>query len=47
MTDRPNGLTYMDAGVDTVFLSLSTAERDPAQKRQVLADAVRALAPRV
>jgi probable F420-dependent oxidoreductase len=38
---------YMDAGVDTVFLSLSTAERDPAQKRQVLADAVRALAPRV
>ncbi len=36
---------YLDAGIDTVFLSLSTLESDPARKRQVLLDAGRALAP--
>lgn len=36
---------YMAAGVDTAFLQLSTFEQDPARKRQVLLDAMRALAP--
>ena len=36
---------YLDAGVDTAFLSVSTLEADPARMRAVLADAVRALAP--
>jgi probable F420-dependent oxidoreductase len=36
---------YLEAGVDTAFLSVSTLEADPARRRAVLADAVRALAP--
>ena len=36
---------YLEAGIDTAFLSLSTLEPDPARKRQALLDAVRALAP--
>ena len=36
---------YLEAGVDTAFLSVSTLEADPVQMRAVLADAVRALAP--
>ena len=36
---------YLDAGVDTAFLSLSTLETDPARRRAILADAMRALAP--
>jgi probable F420-dependent oxidoreductase len=36
---------YLDAGVDTAFLSLSTIEQNAARARQVLLDAVRALAP--
>ena len=36
---------YLDAGVDTAFLQVSTLETDPARRRQVLADALRALAP--
>jgi probable F420-dependent oxidoreductase len=36
---------YLDAGIDTAFLNLSTAERDPAKQRQILMDAIRALAP--
>ena len=36
---------YLDAGVDTAFLSVSTLEADPARMRAVVADAVRALAP--
>jgi probable F420-dependent oxidoreductase len=36
---------YMDAGVDTAFLHLLTAETDPARKRQVLLDATRELSP--
>ncbi|SRR5581483_10954961 len=36
---------YLDAGVDTAFLSLQTSEPDPARRRQVLRAALRALAP--
>jgi hypothetical protein len=36
---------YLEAGIDTAFLQVSTLETDPARRRQVLGDAVRALAP--
>ncbi len=36
---------YLEAGIDTAFLSLFTLEPDPARKRRALLDAVRALAP--
>ena len=36
---------YLDAGIDTAFLQVSTLEQDPARRRQVLGDALRALAP--
>lgn len=36
---------YLDAGIDTASLALSTAEEDPARRRAILLDAVRALAP--
>jgi probable F420-dependent oxidoreductase len=36
---------YLDAGIDTAFLSLSTTEVDPDRRRRVLGDALRALAP--
>jgi len=36
---------YMEAGIDTAFLSLSTLEIDPGHRRRVLREAVRALAP--
>jgi len=36
---------YMDAGVDTAFLSLTTLEPDGARRRAILGEAVRALAP--
>ena len=36
---------YLDAGIDTAFLNLSTSEPDPAKKRQILMDAIRVLAP--
>jgi probable F420-dependent oxidoreductase len=36
---------YLDAGIDTAFLALSTAEQDPARRRAILLDATRALAP--
>jgi len=36
---------YLDAGVDTAFLQVSTLETDPARRRQVLGDALHALAP--
>lgn len=42
---RAHVLRYLEAGVDTAFLALSTAERDPDKKRQILLDAIRALAP--
>jgi probable F420-dependent oxidoreductase len=36
---------YLEAGLDTAFLSLQTSEQDPARKRAVLREALRALAP--
>jgi alkanesulfonate monooxygenase SsuD/methylene tetrahydromethanopterin reductase-like flavin-dependent oxidoreductase (luciferase family) len=36
---------YLAAGIDTAFLQVSTLEADPARRRQVLLDALRALAP--
>ena len=36
---------YLDAGIDTAFLALSTLEQEPARRRDVLLGAVRALAP--
>src|SRR5262245_545510 len=36
---------YLDAGVDTAFLSISTLESDPDRRRAVIVAAVRALAP--
>ena len=36
---------YLDAGIDTAFLHLSTIAPDPTRKRQILLDATRALAP--
>lgn len=36
---------YLDAGIDTVFLQVSTLEPDPVRRRQTLLDALRALAP--
>jgi probable F420-dependent oxidoreductase len=36
---------YLDAGIDTAFLSLQTSEPDPARRREVLRAALRALAP--
>jgi probable F420-dependent oxidoreductase len=36
---------YLDAGIDTAFLQVSTLEQEPARRRQVLLDALRALAP--
>jgi probable F420-dependent oxidoreductase len=36
---------YFQAGLDTAFLSLSTAESDPARRRRLILDAIRALAP--
>ena len=36
---------YLEAGVDTVFLQFSTAEADPARKRALTLDAIRALGP--
>jgi len=36
---------YLDAGVDTGFLALSTLEQDPARRRAIQLEALRALAP--
>jgi probable F420-dependent oxidoreductase len=36
---------YLDAGIDTASLAVSTVEEDPARRRTILLDAVRALAP--
>lgn len=36
---------YLDAGIETAFLQVSTLESDPGRRRQALLDAVRALAP--
>ena len=37
---------YLDAGIDTAFLQVSTLEQDPDHRRQFLLDALRALARR-
>jgi probable F420-dependent oxidoreductase len=37
---------YLDSGIDTAFLQVSTFEQDAARRRLVLGDALRALAPR-
>jgi probable F420-dependent oxidoreductase len=36
---------YLDQGIDTAFLSLMTTEPDPAKKRELMLNALRALAP--
>lgn len=36
---------YLDAGVDTAFLALSTLEQDPDRRRAIQLEALRALAP--
>jgi probable F420-dependent oxidoreductase len=36
---------YLDAGIDTAFLQVSTLEPDAARRRRALLDALRALAP--
>ena len=36
---------YLDAGIDTAFLSVSTLESDPSRRHQILKEALRALAP--
>ena len=36
---------YLKSGIDTVFLSLSTFEAEPARRRKLLLDAMHALAP--
>jgi alkanesulfonate monooxygenase SsuD/methylene tetrahydromethanopterin reductase-like flavin-dependent oxidoreductase (luciferase family) len=36
---------YLDAGIDTVYLQFLSTEPDPAKKRQLTLDAIRALAP--
>ncbi|MDZ7727700.1 MAG: LLM class F420-dependent oxidoreductase [Dehalococcoidia bacterium] len=36
---------YLDAGVNTVFLQMYTAEQDPARKREVIAQGMREMAP--
>ena len=36
---------YLDRGIDTAFLSLMTSEQDPKKKRDLMLDALRALAP--
>jgi probable F420-dependent oxidoreductase len=36
---------YLDAGIDTAFLQVSTLESDPTRRRQILLDALRTLAP--
>jgi probable F420-dependent oxidoreductase len=36
---------YLEAGIDTAFLQISTLEPEPAPRRRAVADALRALAP--
>lgn len=36
---------YLDNGLDTAFLGLMTTEQDPARKRALMLEAIRALAP--
>jgi hypothetical protein len=36
---------YLDRGIDTAFLSLMSSEPDPTKKRDLMLNALRALAP--
>jgi hypothetical protein len=36
---------YLDRGIDTAFLSLMTTEQDPKKKRELMLNALRAMAP--
>jgi hypothetical protein len=36
---------YLDRGIDTAFLSLMTTEPDPKKKRELMLNALRAVAP--
>ena len=38
-------IRYLEAGIDTVFLSFQSSEPDPARHREVVRAAMRALAP--
>jgi probable F420-dependent oxidoreductase len=42
---RAHAQRYLDAGVDTIFLQLSSSQPEPAERRRVMLDALRALAP--
>ncbi|MEX2081742.1 MAG: LLM class F420-dependent oxidoreductase [Dehalococcoidia bacterium] len=42
---REHVLRYMEAGIDTAFLSLFTAEPDPERKKETLLEAMRHMAP--
>jgi probable F420-dependent oxidoreductase len=42
---RTRVLQYLDAGIDTLFLSLQSSETEPARRREVVLNAMRALAP--
>ncbi len=42
---REHVLRYMEAGIDTAFLSLFTAEQDPVRKQEVILEAMRHMAP--
>jgi probable F420-dependent oxidoreductase len=44
-TIRAHVQRYLDAGVDSAFLALSTLEQDPARRRAIQLEAIRALAP--
>jgi probable F420-dependent oxidoreductase len=44
-TIRARVRRYLEAGIDTAFLSLQSSEPDPARRRQVLRAALKALAP--
>jgi probable F420-dependent oxidoreductase len=44
-TIRAHVQRYLDAGVDTAFLALSTLEQEPSRRRAIQLDALRALAP--
>jgi alkanesulfonate monooxygenase SsuD/methylene tetrahydromethanopterin reductase-like flavin-dependent oxidoreductase (luciferase family) len=43
---RAHAQRYLDAGIDTAFLQLSTLEPDAGRRRAMVAEAMRALAPR-
>jgi probable F420-dependent oxidoreductase len=42
---RQHVLRYMEAGIDTAYFSMATAEKDPARKREIMLQGVRDFAP--